>query len=150
MSDNEITRLDEREWNWGKLSRLVCVSDGNDGAVCFHVGGHIESHIEGIGSNKLSDLGLDAPPGVTIFEGKYVGGSTHRNMEGDYDDPDFVGKFREPTDEEWKAIRSGEPPWDVNEWFLLPGQCCQHDPSAVGNCQFHSAPGVRRTGFPHV
>lgn len=62
-------------------------------------------------SRRLDDLGLDdAPEGISIWEGDYVWcpGSYECPQDG-YSEP--VGKFRTPTEDEWKAIREGRSPW---------------------------------------
>lgn len=104
--------------DWSKPSLAVIASDGNDGCVIFTVGPHVKFDIKESGlGNKLSDLGLDtAPAGISIWEGKTAGGG--RAPEGDYDDTYLVGTFRDPTDQEWWAIKRGECPWNETRWML--------------------------------
>jgi hypothetical protein len=93
-----------------RLSRAVIASDGKNGAVVFHIGEHIKEDLTHLGYS-LSDLGLDsAPRGISIWEGCWAGGG-YDSYNGDYFDIYLVGKFRQPTDDEWICIKEGRCPW---------------------------------------
>lgn len=125
----EITLTDEpaasdkdRQWgpeyDWEKPSRAVIACRDGYGVVLWWVGAHMTYEIkEGYGSD-LSDLGLDnAPEGISVWEGIYVYSRSGYWDEPDACDVDPSGSFREPTDEEWEAIRRGECPWDKADWL---------------------------------
>lgn len=106
---------------WGKPSKAV-IAMGPDGCgvVLSTAGPHVACDIEQI-SGDLGDLGLDdAPPGISIWEGKSEGGA-YDHYNGDYADTYLVGTFREPTEEEWQAIRKGKCPWSDEEWINFKG-----------------------------
>lgn len=101
---------------YDKPSRAVVAMGEHDGVVLWHIGAHIHDEIQNVGS-KLSDLGLDdAPQGISVWEGVWVGHETH-TFDGTEYESHPSGKFREPTDEEWAAIRKGDCPWETIEWL---------------------------------
>lgn len=109
-------------FNWDQDSQAVVASDGAEsGAVLWTGGPHVLFQLEKYGANNIYDLGLgNAPHGVSIWTGKYTYGS---ELDGTLEGAlvraaEAHGKFREPTPEEWKAIRASRCPWDGNEWRL--------------------------------
>lgn len=104
------------EWDREKKSLAVVASNGSHGAVIWYVGFSISMEVEEAGLDTLCDLGLDdAPVGISIWEGTYVwspGPFEHPN-DGDMWPS---GSFRDPTDDEWQAIRKGECPWNPDDW----------------------------------
>jgi hypothetical protein len=98
---------DEREgWrglSFDKPSKGVVISDGKRrGMLLWAVGAHLLFEIEECGFWTLEDLGLAklAPPGVSVWEGRYLWhqGSLEYPMDGDLLPH---GTFRPPTSEEW-------------------------------------------------
>lgn len=72
--------------------------------------------IDEAGVGDLADLGLDdAPEGISVWEGSIR--SVHYHTP-DMNEHDWwlEGKFREPSNEEWEAIRKNECPWDKAAW----------------------------------
>lgn len=97
---------------------IACDGDGH-GCVLWAFGAHLRFEVEEAGFHALGDLGLDdAPQGVSIWEGMYMwepGG-----WENPQDGETFPqGTFRNPTDDEWLAIRAGRCPWADD--FKAPG-----------------------------
>ncbi len=100
---------------WEQDCYAVVVNRNGQGCVLHYGGGaSLRYEIEEMGCNALDDLGLDdAPDGISVWVGRYitVGGAARL---GDYDDSyetKAVGEFRDPTDEEWAAIRQQKNPW---------------------------------------
>ena len=93
-------------------SKAVIASDGKgNGCILCYVGEHLRVEIDAAG-HQLDCLGLDdAPSGISVWEGKYVGvpGSYEYPWEGD---SEVRGSFRDPTPEEWVAIKANECPWE--------------------------------------
>lgn len=98
--------------DWSKPSKAVIASFAVGGKILTYAGPDIESMIEDAGSCDIHDLGLDAdaPNGISIWEGVIKTSHTHTPDCNEYDSW-LAGKFREPTEEEWRAIRRGECPW---------------------------------------
>lgn len=98
--------------DWPSKAVIACDGDGR-GCVLWYEGGALDNEIRECGFHELSELGLDnAPAGISIWEGTYVW------MPGGYECPadgDFVvgsaSAFREPTEDEWVAIREKRSPW---------------------------------------
>lgn len=114
MSDE---RDDHDGWNrydWKKPSLAIVVSDGHKTAVPWYVGPHVAFDLREHGLD-FDDLGLDAPPGIHVWEGVTKGGQ--RTYEGDYEDTYLDGEFRDLTDDEWQAVREGRCPWNDDEWL---------------------------------
>ena len=112
-------------WDFDKPSRAVVANNCGDGSVLWYVGGHLDFEIsEGVG-NALGDLGLDdAPLGISIWVGK-INFTEYRTHEGDYDcDAETVGEFRNPTPEEWDAIKARHNPWNERDWMLTYPVTC--------------------------
>lgn len=100
----------EDEWNAPSKAVVVNTSNG-EGVVLWYVGPHISMDVEEHCITLLSDLGLDeAPPGISVWEGKYQYQSSN-NPENPDVDAELLGEFRPPTEEEWKAIRENRNPW---------------------------------------
>lgn len=102
---------------WDRDSKAVVACDGRgNGCVLWTAGPHVRMEVEENGFEQLCDLGLDdAPLGISVWEGRYEYRATTHPDEGCESDP--VGKFRRPTDEEWRLIRDdGVCPWDDQEW----------------------------------
>jgi hypothetical protein len=106
---SEETRLERRE-EWSSKAIVACDGHGR-GAVLWYVGGALENEIGECRLRELGDLGLDdAPQGISVWEGTYIW------VSGPFECPDDgrmdpSGKFRSPTDEEWRAVREGRCPW---------------------------------------
>jgi len=102
MTPNE-KKWDDWDWDEDSLAVIACDTKGH-GVVLWTAGPHVAYAIEGE-SLYLDELGLDnAPMGISIWEGKYLW------RQGDTEQQEIIepsGKFRQPTDEEWKAIREG-------------------------------------------
>jgi hypothetical protein len=87
---------------------VVAQGETGCGVVLYSTGEGMRCLLEN--GPRLDDVGMDdAPPGIWIWEGGLAGGE--RAHEGDYNDVYPVGKFREPTEIEWAAIKRGETPW---------------------------------------
>ncbi len=119
MSDL-FKRIDEDpkppEQDWSKPSLAVVACDGHGhGCILSTAGPHVAHEISVIG-RELSDLGLDdAPEGLSVWKGRI---KTSTSYEGEVD-AWLEGEFRDPTDEEWVAIRNGECPWSESNWNLV-------------------------------
>lgn len=111
-----IETLGWNRYDWRKPSLAVVVSNGDRIAVPWTAGVHVRFDLveHGLG---FEDLGLDdAPDGISIWEGVTKGGQYIG--DGEYSDPYLDGTFRQPTDEEWAAIRAGRSPWNDDEWLV--------------------------------
>jgi hypothetical protein len=105
-------------WDKNSLAVVANSSAGNGGVILWTAGPHLENEIDSIGSVRLDDLGLDdAPEGISIWEGKYIGYKTGNPMDGEEWDTEAHGKFRTPTDAEWEAIRADRCPWPDSDWY---------------------------------
>lgn len=112
-----IDFLEPTKYDWDKTNLAVVVQSDHDGIVLWYVGGYISNEIESVG-NHLDDLGLDdAPEGISVWEGKYSYHSSSWEYYSEGFDSEPHGKFREPTEEEWKAIKRNECPWDPEDWL---------------------------------
>jgi hypothetical protein len=129
-----IESLQDRSWDerydWTKPSRLVVVCDGRGrGSVLWYVGGQAAFEVEENGFYDLEDLGLSskrkpAPPGISVWEGRWEGSVTPSSPNGpaEYDSwPN--GEFRPLTEDEWSAVRAGRCPWNPAEWRIAPPWC---------------------------
>ena len=121
---DEVKQTDDDPRDWSKPSRAVIAFHDKPyrGIVLWHVGAHIEASFEQIGSHEIDELGFDQDPphvGITVWEGTLEGGR-YNPYQGDYDDCWLRGEYREPTEEEWTAIREGRCPWNADDW-LRPG-----------------------------
>lgn len=102
---------DGRVW----MSCAVVASDGNYNDVLLHAfGPAIDWHIDQVGTD-CEDLGLHADEaGVWVWEGS-MGSRKVTCYEStfgyDYE-YEVDGTWRQPTAEEWKAIKQEECPWD--------------------------------------
>ncbi len=116
-----MTWYEAENWN-AKPSRAVVACDGSgNGVVIWYVGGHLAMEIEeGACSRSIDSLGLDhAPEGISIWEGIYHWTKGEDTVNGYFEpEPFAVGKFREPTQEEWIEITGGCAPWNEAEWRL--------------------------------
>ena len=103
--------------NWKKPSKAVIAFSDYHGCVLWTAGPHLDSFITEGGSCDLSfnDLGLDPPEGISVWEGVIETEHIHTQDINEYDSR-LVGSFREPTDDEWAAIRRGKCPWDESDW----------------------------------
>ncbi len=110
-------------YDYDKNSLAVICSRNGRGIILHYVGVYIAHEIEEVCLHFLGDLGLDnAPDGISIWEGKYVWqpGSWEHPSDGDYLPQ---GKFRQPTEQEWFAIKENRCPWDKKEWLLKEEEC---------------------------
>ena len=93
------------------LSCAVVASDGHGNCLLLsHLGPAIDWHVDQYGRD-LGDLGLnDAPAGVWVWSGNM---GAVRVSSIDYEDWDLevTGEWREPTPEEWEAIKADDCPW---------------------------------------
>ena len=106
--------------DWSKPSKAVIVQGMGGGCVLFTAGPHVDSMINEAGVSDLDNLGLDdAPEGISIWEGGIE--TVHINTpDANEWDSWLVGKFRDPTSEEWESIRKNECPWDATLWVKEP------------------------------
>lgn len=108
-------------WELDSFAVVACDGEGH-GCVLWTAGPYMQSEMDQVGTKVLSDLGLDdAPLGISVWEGKYVWhpGSYEYPMDGD---SEASGKFREPTDAEWAAIREGRCPWNDADWYTAEAE----------------------------
>jgi len=106
----------ESSYNFEEPSKAVIANVGGVGVVLWYTGGHLDYEINESGMGvQLDNLGLDdAPEGLSIWEGKYIG-TKHETMDGTEYETEVSGEFRDPNDEEWAAIRRNCCPWDDDE-----------------------------------
>lgn len=115
----DLPSFEEEGIDFSKTNLAVIASDSRgNGVVLWYVGGHISNEIDDVGLRLTGDLGLDdAPEGICVWEGnfKWSPGPWEYPDDGDFYP---VGKFRQPTPEEWESIHKNECPWNPQEWFL--------------------------------
>jgi hypothetical protein len=107
-----------RGYDFSKPSKCVVCYNGNEGCILFYVGAGITFEIEEVGLGSLDDFRFfPDKPGIFIWEGKFAwqDGTYECPLDG-YSKP--VGKFRKPTDKEFKKIKNGENPWNDEEYKL--------------------------------
>lgn len=97
-----------------KASRAVVACGHGQGVLLDWIGDGIFWAIESAGCERVEDLGLVGPDGVSIWEGHYVD-------DGPGDWPGareyaLEGTFRPLTPEEWRNLGWDEHPWDPEEW----------------------------------
>lgn len=118
----DFEKLDEvnRDFDWSKPSKGVIANGAHGGCVLFFAGPHLYSMVSDAGISDLDLLGLDdAPEGISIWEGGIK--SVHINTPDCNEHDSWLdGSFRDPTDEEWAAIRRNECPWDEDAWLKKP------------------------------
>ncbi len=104
----------EESDDWDLPSRAVVACDGNgNGAVLWTVGPHVAHELNEAGLSGLDDLGLDdAPHGISVWEGMYVTLPPSWPESAGDEGTEPCGKFREPTDQEWEAIKASRCPWE--------------------------------------
>ena len=90
-----------------KAYAVVACDRNGHGAVLWHLG--LTGAIEEPGLHELGDIGLDdANQGISIWNGHLVWtcspSTPNRPEEWDFE---LEGPYRDPTDEEWEAIRRG-------------------------------------------
>ena len=101
---------DYPEWAWDKPSKAVIVNGTSGGCVLYTAGPYLRMEIHEAGIHDIEDLGLDdAPIGISIWEGSLT-------YDGNGEPVAANGTFREPTEQEWMAIRAHQCPWDDNAW----------------------------------
>jgi hypothetical protein len=84
------------------------------GLILFHTGDILGDEINAVGNNT-QDLDLGSPPdGVSVWEGVYEWSFTSFECptDGEWNPK---GSYREPTDEEWEALRRKECPWPCDD-----------------------------------
>jgi len=106
--------------DWKKPSLAVlAVGTVGEGCVLHTVGAHVACDIDQI-SSRLDELNFDPPPpegvGIVVWEGVTKGGGKD-HYNGDYYDTYLRGTYREPTSQEWEAIKKGECPWPFADWY---------------------------------
>jgi len=110
---------------WGgydfSKNSLAVVASGfpNELCVLWMAGPHVRMELEEYGLSAEDILPDPDSEGIWIWEGH---GVWH---PGPYECPEdgeteLVGAYRQPTEEEWKAIQKGECPWNNEEWKLKP------------------------------
>ena len=101
-------------YDWERESKAVVASDGKGaGAVLWSIGVHVNFAIAELGFMDLGDLGLDdCPLGIHIWEGH---SETRHSDDGEDDWLELVGKFRQPTLDEWEKIKNNTCPWPDNK-----------------------------------
>lgn len=110
--------VDEEEPFWSDQecrdylsAAVIAVGPDGDSVLLHNFGPAIDWHT-GEFSHSTEELGLDGmeEPGIWVWVGD-MGSERHETIDGvDYDHV-VIGEWREPTDEEWEAIRAGECPW---------------------------------------
>ena len=97
---------------WKATCYALLANNGGYGLVLYHGGGpSLEEVLREKGDVDLEELDLsEGPEGLSVWEGYYDFEATGLD-EWDYFP---VGKFREPTNKEWKAIRKGVSPWTTS------------------------------------
>ena len=102
-----------------KPSRAVIANGPNGGCVLWWVGHALDLEIALVGGDP-EDLGLDdAPPGLSIWEGRYAYFNDSHPMGPDEGCTSLPkGAFRVLTDEEWTLVREGRAPWNERDWIL--------------------------------
>lgn len=109
----EVKNAEKKEEAFHSKAVIASYSDG--GLVLWFTGDSLYGEIDGAGSRDLDDLGLSgAPDGISIWEGHYAWsqGSWEYPQDGETYP---VGKFRDPTEEEWQAIKEGRNPWETED-----------------------------------
>jgi len=93
------------------LAVVACDGQGH-GCIVWNLG--MQEVLEEAGLHDLSDMGLDdALRGVGVWEGLLVWTHCPPVYDGPAeDDFELVGEHREPTSEEWEAIRAGKNPFE--------------------------------------
>jgi len=110
------TPVPQCPYDFENPSKAVIANVGGDGVVLWYVGGHLDYEINEAGMGvDLCNLGLDdAPEGLSVWEGKYIG-HKHETMDGTEYETECVGEFRDPTEDEWELIRQNVCPWGDDE-----------------------------------
>ena len=100
---------------WKATCFALVASNGNDAGFVLYYGGglSLQKEIDSLGRD-IFDLGLKrAPEGLSVWEGIYKV-YEYSNYEGPLEaDVLPEGKFRAPTDIEWRYIQRGESPWPL-------------------------------------
>lgn len=104
------------DWKLPYKSLAVVACDGRGhGAVLYTVGPAVACEVENIGG-RLDDIGLDdAPGGISVWAGFYRWHPGPRECPED-GDSELDGDFRDPTEDEWKAIAQQTCPWTIEDW----------------------------------
>ena len=106
---------------WERQSLAVVVSDGDGtGLVLWTAGPHIRMEMEEGGFKCLDELYLDkAPFGISVWVGRLTWnpGGWENPSDGETV-PCPTNHFREPTEEEWVAIREKRCPWNDQDWRI--------------------------------
>lgn len=94
------------------LAMVAVCSDQQDGCILLYRGNHITCDVEGI-SPHPADVDLlgyeDLPLGIWVWEGCYE--TYICPKDGPQGRPRTIN-WREPTEEEWRALREHRNPWD--------------------------------------
>ena len=140
MTDPFVPHLEpaepHREPDWSKPSvALLACSGTKHGVVLYYHGPHIDFEIDGVGlSGAFESMGGHYQDGgLWVWEGTM---HTSVSYEGEHD-TELVGSLRAPTAEEWEHIDDGDDPWEEDDWWCEPGQCCRRDHDHDGNCDKH-------------
>jgi hypothetical protein len=109
---NSLGVIELPRWN-GRPSLVMCARGPRGAGVVVHAVGQVRELLED-GDSDLDAVGLDdAPPGLTVWEGRIKSGRAH------LDGPDtaLVGTYRAPTAEEVVSLIQGMCPWDLSLWM---------------------------------
>jgi hypothetical protein len=101
-----------------ELSHALIANGSRSGAVLQYTGPGITCEIEEASLSDLEDLGLDdAPPGLSIWTGKYifVPGYVDGHVAPGEGWCEPRGSFRPLTDAEWASLRKGELFWPLRD-----------------------------------
>lgn len=101
-----------------ELSHALIANGSRSGTVLQYTGPGITREIEDASLSNLEDLGLeDAPPGLSIWTGKYIFFPDYvdgvEDTSGGHCEP--RGSFRPLTDTEWALLRKGELLWPLRD-----------------------------------
>lgn len=96
-----------------KSCAVLAFDDAGNGVLLHACGPAIDWHIEQYSSccEELDLLHPDEEPGIWVWEGT-MGSVLSRTFEGDEWVFEARGEWRQPTDEEWEAIKANRCPWD--------------------------------------
>lgn len=96
-------------------SRCFVVFDGMRCEVQHPVGRDLLYAIEEWGTDPDDMLGGYPPRGLSVWEGRMVGGNGSSWYNADGEDPELKGAYRAPTLDELQAFLAGRCPWPVDD-----------------------------------
>jgi hypothetical protein len=123
----KIEQFDGASYDFNEECKaLVAFSDADTGVVVYFTGGGLDYEFSEAGLSKTvgvqEDMPLpfdydskDWPPaddgGIWVWEGHLEFVDNRRDMYNDDVEELLQGTWREPTEEEWDAIKKNESPW---------------------------------------